>query len=118
VWALALPVLFSALLWRRFAAQYRGEELRRNRGAALAVVRRIASKDGGADGLRLLSPQVAAVVRKEFCYLTRNGFALLALLMPPLLVLVLSTQFAGGTRPSLAMLSPQSVFPRVMPISS
>ncbi len=106
---------FSALLWRRFAAQYRGEELSETAAPALAVVRRIASKDGGADGLRLLSPQVAAVVRKEFCYLTRNGFALLALLMPPLLVLVLSTQFAGR-HPTFSgnVVSAEVFFPGVM----
>jgi ABC-2 type transport system permease protein len=45
--------------------------------------------------LSLLSPQVAAVVRKEFRYLTRNGFTFLTLLMPPLLVLIFTSQFAG-----------------------
>ncbi len=106
---------FSALLWRRFAAQYRGEELSETAAPALAVVRRIASKDGGADGLSLLSPQVATVVRKEFCYLTRNGFALLALLMPPLLVLVLSTQFVGR-HPTFSgnVVSAEMFFPGVM----
>jgi len=43
---------------------------------------------------------VAAVVRKEFRYLTRNGFAFLALLMPPLLCSSSVSQFAGSTRPS------------------
>ena len=106
---------FSTLLWRRFAAQYRGEELSETAAPALAVVRRIASKDGGADGLSLLSPQVATVVRKEFCYLTRNGFALLALLMPPLLVLVLSTQFVGR-HPTFSgnVVSAEMFFPGVM----
>ncbi len=88
-------LFFSALLWRRFAAQYRGEELSETAAPARAIVRPIAKTEQGADGLRLLSPQVAAVVRKEFRYLTRNGFAYLTLLMPPLLVLVFSSQFAG-----------------------
>jgi len=88
-------LFFSALLWRRFAAQYRGEELSETAAPARAMVRPIAKTERGTDGLGLLSPQVAAVVRKEFRYLTRNGFAFLALLMPPLLVLVLSSQFAG-----------------------
>jgi hypothetical protein len=87
--------LLSTLLWRRFVAQYRGEELSETAAPAPAVVRSVARKDDGADGLSLLSPQVAAVVRKEFRYLTRNGFAFLTLLMPPLLVLVFSSQFAG-----------------------
>jgi hypothetical protein len=88
-------LFFSALLWRRFAAQYRGEELSETAGPARVQVRTFARTEQGADGLGLLSPQVAAVVRKEFRYLTRNGFAYLSLLMPPLLVLVFSSQFAG-----------------------
>jgi len=88
-------LFFSALLWRRFAAQYRGEELSETAAPARALVRTIAKTEQDADGLGLLSPQVAAVVRKEFRYLTRNGFAYLTLLMPPLLVLVFSSQFAG-----------------------
>jgi hypothetical protein len=88
-------LLFSALLWRRFSAQYRGEELSETPAPVLAVPRSIARKGEGTDGLSLLSPQVAAVVRKEFRYLTRNGFAFLTLLMPPMLVLLFSSQFAG-----------------------
>jgi len=88
-------VLFSALLWRRFAAQYRGEELSETAAPARATVRPIAAIDDGPDRLSLLSPQVAAIVRKEFCYLTRNGFAYLTLLMPPLLILIFSMNFAG-----------------------
>src|SRR5882762_5617875 len=88
-------LLFTAFLWRRFAAQYRGEELGETAAPARALVRTIAQTEQDADGLGLLSPQVAAVVRKEFRYLTRNGFAYLTLLMPPLLVLLFSSQFAG-----------------------
>src|SRR5213592_4359277 len=73
-------VLFSALLWRRFAAQYRGEELSETAAPARAPVRPAMAKDDGPDRLSLLSPQVAAIVRKEFHYLTRNGFAYLTLL--------------------------------------
>lgn len=87
--------VLSALLWRRFAAQYRGEELSETAAPSRAVVRPAAKKDEGADGLGLLSPQVAAVVRKEFRYLTRNGFAFLTLLVPPMLVVLFSYQFAG-----------------------
>ncbi len=88
-------VLFSALLWRRFAAQYRGEELSETAAPARATVRPIAAIDDGPDRLSLLSPQVAAIVRKEFRYLTRNGFAYLTLLMPPLLILIFSMNSAG-----------------------
>src|SRR6202140_3630304 len=88
-------VLFSALLWRRFAAQYRGEELSETAAPARAAVRLTAARDDGPDRLSLLSPPVAAIVRKEFHYLTRNGFAYLYLLMPPLLILVFSMNSAG-----------------------
>jgi len=88
-------VLFSALLWRRFAAQYRGEEVSETAAPARTAVRPIAGKDHGPDRLSLLSPPVAAVVRKEFRYLTRNGFAYLTLLMPPLLIMIFSMNFAG-----------------------
>jgi hypothetical protein len=87
--------LFSALLWSRLAAQYRGEELSETAAPVLPVARPVARRDLDTDRLGLLSPQVAAVVRKEFRYLTRNGFAFLALLMPPMLVLLFSWQFAA-----------------------
>lgn len=38
---------------------------------------------------------MAAILVKEFKYLVRNGFVLISLLMPPLLVLLFSSQFAG-----------------------
>jgi len=88
-------LLFSALLWRRFAAQYRGEELSETAAPAHAAVRPVTAKDDHPDRLSLLSPQVAAIVRKEFRYLTRNSFAYLTLLMPPLLILIFSMNFAG-----------------------
>src|SRR6266566_2725698 len=87
--------LFSALLWRRFAAQYRGEELSETAAPTRAAVRSIPATNDGPDRLSLLSPAVAAIVRKEFHYLTRNGFAYLSLLMPPLLILIFSMNFAG-----------------------
>jgi ABC-2 type transport system permease protein len=44
---------------------------------------------------RFISPQVAAVVAKEFRYLTRNGFAFITFLLPPVMVIFFSMQFAG-----------------------
>jgi ABC-2 type transport system permease protein len=87
--------LLGFFLWRRYAAQYRGEELSESAAPARPAIRTIAAEDDGTDRLSLLSPQVAAVVRKEFRYLTRNAFTFLSLLLPPLLVLVFSSQFAG-----------------------
>jgi ABC-2 type transport system permease protein len=85
----------TLLLRRRFAAQHRGEELTETAAPARATLRPIATKDDGPDRLSLLSPQVAAVLRKEFRYLTRNGFAFLTLLLPPMLVFIFSMNFAG-----------------------
>jgi ABC-2 type transport system permease protein len=88
-------ILFSALLWGRFAAQYRGEELSETAAPARPAIRPIPVTDDGPDRLSLLSPQVAAIVRKEFRYLTRNGFAYLTLLLPPLLILIFSMNSAA-----------------------
>src|ERR1700737_1060279 len=108
-------VLFSALLWRRFAAQYRGEDLSETEAPARAAVRPIAGKADGPDRLNLLSPQVAAILRKEFRYLTRNSFAYISLLMPPLLVLIFSLNF-GGRHPTVGDrgVSAEVFFPGMM----
>jgi hypothetical protein len=107
--------LVSSLMWRRFAAQYRGEELSETAAPVQASVRHTAKKDEGADGLSLLSPQVAAVVRKEFRYLTRNGFSFFTLLIPPLAVLIFTSQFAGK-HPTVPIkgISAETFFPGMM----
>jgi ABC-2 type transport system permease protein len=87
--------LFSAFLWRRFAEQYRGEEFSETAAPARAAVRPVTAEGDSPDRLSLLSPQIAAILRKEFRYLTRNGFAYLTLLMPPLLILIFSMNFSG-----------------------
>jgi hypothetical protein len=91
----AYMLLFSLLLWLRFATQYRGEELSETAAPARAVVRPVSRTAEQSDALRLLTPQVAAVLRKEFRYLTRNSFAFFLLIMPPVFVLLFTTQFAG-----------------------
>jgi hypothetical protein len=108
-------LIVSALLWRRFAAQYRGEELSETAAPLRASVRHTAKRDEGGDGLSLLRPQVAAVVRKEFRYLMRNGFTFFTLLMPPLAVLIFTTQFTGKhpTFPAKGV-SPDIFFPGMM----
>jgi hypothetical protein len=108
-------VLFSVLLWMRFATQYRGEELSETATPARAVARPISRTGEQSDALRLLTPQVAAVLRKEFRYLTRNSFAFFLLIMPPVFVLLFTTQFAG--RHPTAMKHPVSsdlFFPGMM----
>ena len=89
----AYALLFGVLLWNRLAAQYRGEELSET-PAPLPTkyanpLRKRALTSGGREWL---SPQVDAVVRKEFHYLTRNAFLLVSLVIPPLLVFLISTQ--------------------------
>jgi hypothetical protein len=58
---------------------------------------------------------VAAILRKEFRYLSRNGFVLVSLLMPPVLVLLFTSQF-GGKHPSVTHhgVSPDMLFPGMM----
>ena len=108
-------VLLSALLWRRFSAQYRGEELSETAAPVRPTIRPITARDHASDHLRLLSPQVAAIVRKEFRYLTRNGFAYLTLLMPPLLIMIFSMNFSGR-HPTIGGkgISPDMFFPGMM----
>jgi ABC-2 type transport system permease protein len=91
----AYALLFSVFLWLRFATQYRGEELSETAAPARAVVRPSSRAAAQSDALGLLTPQVSAVLRKEFRYLTRNSFAFFLLIMPPVFVLLFTTQFAG-----------------------
>jgi ABC-2 type transport system permease protein len=107
--------VFTVFLWRRFAAQYRGEELSETAAPTPAVARSPAKKEDASDRLSGLSPQVAAVLRKEFRYLTRNTFTFFTLLMPPILVLIFSSQFAGR-HPTVSgqPLSAEMFFPGMM----
>jgi len=91
--------VFSILLWKRLATEYRGEVLSETPRERTSV-RDAVNVESGHDIFRLISPQIAAVIRKEFHYLTRNGFATILLLLPPLLVFTLISQatlihFAG-----------------------
>src|SRR5207245_4895053 len=72
-----------------------GEEFSETAAPARAAVRAIAGNKESADRLSLLSPQAAAIVRKEFHYLTRNGFAYLSLLLPPILIMIFSMNVSG-----------------------
>jgi ABC-2 type transport system permease protein len=100
-------LFFGGLLWLRFAAQHRGEDLSET-PAPERTVRSTVRQETAQDTLGLLSPQVAAVIRKEIRYLLRNGFAALLLLVPPILVFAVITQAAvfrvsgaGGVSPEL-----------------
>jgi len=100
--------LFSALLWRRYAAQYRGEELSESPAPSRAVQVRGAPRPSttqiistGRTSLGLLPPMLGPVVRKEFSYLLRNGFAFFLLVLPPAQMLLFSSQF-GSKHPIIA----------------
>ena len=109
-------VILSALLWQRFAAQYHGEELS-EASVPGQVVSGSSSPVAGrkSDLFGFLSPQLGAILTKEIKYLVRNGFVLISLLMPPLLVLLFSAQFAGK-HPSVThtRITPDSFFPGLM----
>jgi ABC-2 type transport system permease protein len=110
---LAWAVVTSALLWQRFAAQYGGEEI--SESPAPTVTKRKEKKQivsGERPGL--LSPQVAAVVGKEFRYLTRNGFSFLTLLLPPIMVIFFTFQFGPGSVLREHSLKPSLFFPGMM----
>jgi ABC-2 type transport system permease protein len=117
---LALAGLFvwltatSGLLWVRYRAQYLGEEL--SESAASLAAKREPRRQAASLGLPgFLSPPIAAVMRKEFHYLTRNGFSFITLILPPVMVMFFSVQFAGSNSQLKEHgLAPQMFFPAVM----
>jgi hypothetical protein len=103
----------SAFLWQRYAAQYSGEMI--SESAAPSVVKKRVRR--GIDAVERpgwLSPQVAAVVWKEFRYMTRNGFAFLQLLVPPVMVVFFSYQFGPGSMLKDHSVKPGLFFPGIM----
>lgn len=103
-------LFFGTLLLLRFAAQHRGEELSET-PAAQRTVRATSRQETAHDALRLLSPQVAAVIRKEVRYLLRNGFAALLLFLPPVLVFALISQYSLLHFMGARGVSPELFFP-------
>src|SRR6202795_952102 len=104
----------SGLLWLRYRAQYLGEEL--SETAAPSAGKRGPRRQAASSVLPgFLSPPVAGVMRKEFHYLTRNGFSFITLLLPPVMVMFFSMQFAGSNSQIKEHgLSPQAFFSAVM----
>ena len=105
---LIFVAVFSGLLWQRYSAQYKGEELSEGvaptpRRAAIQPQRGsdhseedvIATDTGWKSLFGLLSPPIRAMVHKEFQYLFRNGYAFLLMILPPAQILLFSSQFAG-----------------------
>ena len=108
-------MLFSALLWLRFGMQYRGEELSESQTPVRNVERGVTRVQTHSEVLGFVSPQIAAVIRKEFRYLMRNGFAALLLLLPPMVVFILISQstLARFSNASRGM-APEFFFPGLM----
>ena len=111
---LAWVLVTSGLLWQRYRVQYLGEEL--SEGIAPSLKKRQARKMSfAAESPSLVPPAISGVVRKEFHYLTRNGFSFLQLILPPVMVVLFSLQFAAGSSHLKEHgLSPQTFFPAVM----
>jgi ABC-2 type transport system permease protein len=103
-------LFFGGLLWLRFAAQYRGEDLSESQAPA-RTIRKTVERHTTEDALDLMSPQIAAVIRKEFRYLLRNGFAAVALLIPPILVFAVISQSSLIRTMGSRGMSPELFFP-------
>jgi len=104
----------SGLLWMRYRAQYLGEEL--SESAAPSAGKRRPRRRAASLGLPgFFSPPVASVIRKEFHYLTRNGFSFLTLIVPPVMVTFFTVEFAGNNSQIGGHgLAPQIFFPAAM----
>jgi ABC-2 type transport system permease protein len=106
----AWALLTSALLWRRYAAQFAGEEI--SDSPAPSAARKREKKQVVAGELPgLLSPRVAVVVVKEFRYLMRNGFAFMALIIPPIMAVFFTLQFGPGSILKEHSLKPGMFYP-------
>ncbi|HXO61979.1 MAG TPA: hypothetical protein VN850_09210 [Candidatus Acidoferrales bacterium] len=105
----AFVILFTALLWQRYAAQYCGEELSETAAPSRATPTKAARWNvtpatgqldseimlGAPRSSGLLPPMIGAMVHKEFYYLVRNGFVIFLLVLPPAQILLFSSQFSG-----------------------
>ena len=106
-------VVMSGLLWQRFEAQYRGEETS-EAPAPKAAKKREKRQASTGELPRFVSPQVVSVALKEFRYLTRNGFAFLTLVLPPIMVMFFTMQFGRGSMLKEHALTPELFFPGIM----
>lgn len=106
--------VLSVLLWRRFAAQYSGEAISDTPGRAVRLRKREKKLQLADESPGFLAPQVAAVVAKEFRYLTRNGMAFLALLIPPIMVVFFTMLLGPGSTLKEHAIQPAMFFPGIM----
>ena len=108
----AWVVLMSLLLKGRFAALYAGEEISDSAGP---TVRRAPARMRitSAERPGFLRAPVAGMIAKEFRYLTRNGFAFVGLVIPPVMVFFFTMQFGPGSVLKEHSLKPAMFFPGI-----
>jgi ABC-2 type transport system permease protein len=106
-------VVTSGLLWQRFETLYHGEEISESPAPAVEK-KRERKRDTSGELPGFLPPQVAGVAVKEFRYLTRNGFAFLSLVIPPIMVMFFTMQFGPGSMLKEHALKPELFFPGIM----
>src|SRR3974390_1288624 len=106
-------VVTSGLFWQRFEVLYRGEETS-EAPAPKAVKKREKRQASTGELPRFISPQVVSVAVKEFRYLTRNGFAFLTLVIPPIMVMFFTMQFGPKSMLKEHALKPELFFPGMM----
>src|SRR5262249_31905705 len=109
-------LLFGGMLFVRYGTQYRGEELSETMAPKRAAAKKAVTARGAVGPeITLLPATVSAVIGKELRYLFRNGFVAMALLVPPMLVLLFSLQFGGAHPTALKRgVSPDLFFPGMM----
>lgn len=108
-------LLFSFLLWKRYAKIYEGEELSESSEPTKNKVRIAADSSGPSEALEFLPPAVLAIFRKELIYLRRNSFLFFGLVFPPMMLLFFTVQFAGLHPTALKQgVSPDLFFPGMM----
>jgi hypothetical protein len=112
---LGYVLIFGALLWRRYAKLYAGEELSEGIAPETKAKRAASENIDDSDSLGFLPPQVGAVFRKEVRYLKRNSLLFFSLVIPPLMVFFFSMQLAGAhSGPFKKGISPDMFFPGMM----
>jgi ABC-2 type transport system permease protein len=112
---LAYVMVFSVLLWRRYAKLYAGEELSEGSAPEPRTKRTETMEADNSDTLGFLPPPVGAVFRKEARYLKRNSFLFFSLVIPPLMVFLFSMQLAGArSGPFKKGIAPDTFFPGMM----
>lgn len=108
-------LLFSFLLWKRYTRLYSGEELSETAAPTRKERRAASTAADENDAFSFLPPQVLAVFRKELLYLRRNTFLFFGLIIPPMMLLFFSVQFAGAHPTAFKKgVSPDLFFPGMM----